>query len=64
MDDKMFLESRAYSFLGTYFRLGYVTVPRIEEAFDSWNILSSASLDPLFIIKVKFHCLSCIIMII
>ena len=28
------------------FRLGYVKVPRIEEAFDSRNLLPSTALDP------------------
>ena len=29
-----------------YARLGYVKVPRIEEAFDSRNLLPSTALDP------------------
>ena len=46
VDGKMFLESNASSIPGTYFRLGYIKVPRIEEAFDSRNLLPSNALDP------------------
>ena len=46
VDGKKFLESNASSIPGTYFRLGYVMVPRIEEAFDPTNLLPSTALDP------------------
>ena len=46
VNDKMFLESRVSQIPGTYFKLGQVKVPRIQEALDSRNILSSTSLDP------------------
>ena len=44
VDGKRFLESNAFSIPGTYFRLGYDT--RIEEVFDSRNLLPSTALDP------------------
>ena len=47
--DKMFLESRSSSIPGTHFRLGYVKVPRIEEALDSRNILLPTAPDPVFL---------------
>ena len=46
VDSKRFLESNASSISGTYFRLGYIKVPRIEEAIDSRNLLPSTALDP------------------
>ena len=46
VDGKRFLESNASSIRGTYFRLGYVKVPRIEEAFDSRNLLPTTALGP------------------
>ena len=45
VDGKRFLESNASSIPGTYFRLG--KVPRIEEAFNSRNLLPSTALDPI-----------------
>ena len=48
VDGKRFLESNASPIPETYFRLGYVKVPRIEEAFDSRNLLPSTALDPDF----------------
>ena len=42
VDGKSFLDSRNLF----YVRLGYVKVPRIEEAFDSKNLLPSTALDP------------------
>ena len=56
---KMFLESNASSIRGTYFRLGYAKVPRIEEAFDSRNLLLSTALDPisLYLINLKIRML-------
>ena len=42
------VESNAYSIPETYLRLGSVMVPRIEEAFDSRNLLPSTALDPFF----------------
>ena len=45
VDVKRFLESNASSIPETFFRLGYVNVPRIEEAFDSRNLLPSTALD-------------------
>ena len=47
VDGKKFLESNASSIAETYFRLGYVKVPRIEESFDSRNLLPSTALDPM-----------------
>ena len=47
VDGKRFLESNAFSIRRTYFRLGYDKVPRIEEAFDSRNLLPSTVLDPI-----------------
>ena len=46
VDSKRFLESNASSVSGNYFRLGYLKVPRIEEAFDSRNLLPSSTFDP------------------
>ena len=43
-DGKRFLESNDSSIPGTYFRLGYDH--RIEEAFDSRNVLPSTALYP------------------
>ena len=43
VDGKWFLESNASSIR---VRLGYVKVPRIEEEFDSRNLLLSTALDP------------------
>ena len=54
VDGKRFLESNASSIPGIYFRLGWVKVPRIEEAFDSRNLLPSTALDPILsIIFIK-----------
>ena len=49
VDGKRFLESNASSIPGTYFRLGYVKVPRIEEAFYLRNLLPSTALCPIFL---------------
>ena len=46
VDGKMFLESNASSISGTYFRLSCGKVPRIEEAFDSRNLLPSTAFYP------------------
>ena len=46
---KRFLESNASSIRGTFFSLGYVKVPRIEEAFDSKHLLPSTTLEPTFL---------------
>jgi hypothetical protein len=51
VDGKRFLESNASSIPGTYFKL---RVPRIEEAFDSRNLLPSTdAVDPCILFKVK-----------
>ena len=34
-----------------YFRLGYIKVPRIVEAFDSRNLLPSTALDPIILLR-------------
>ena len=47
-DGKRFLESNSSSIPGTYFKLGYVKVSRIEEAFDSRSLLPLTALDPIF----------------
>ena len=44
VDGKRFLESNASSIPETYFRLGQIKVPRIEEVFDSRNLLPSTAL--------------------
>ena len=48
---------------GTYFRLGYVKVPKIEEAFDSRNLLPSTAPDPNFLNceKTVFFLTKCVI---
>ena len=51
IDGKRFPESNASSIPGTYFRLGYVEVSKIEEAFDSRNLLPSTALDPKSLIR-------------
>jgi hypothetical protein len=48
VDGKRLFDSNTSSIPGTYFRLGYVKVPRIEEAFDSRNLLPSTALDPKY----------------
>ena len=45
------LTAKGSSIPGTYFRLGYIKVPGIEEAFDSRNLLLSTALDP----KIQIH---------
>ena len=42
----MKLTVKGSSIRGTYVRLGYVKVPRMEKAFDSRNLLPSTALDP------------------
>ena len=54
VDGKRFLESNSSSIRGTYIRLGQVKIPRIEEAFDSRNLLPSTSIDPCFQFETTF----------
>ena len=39
-----------------YVRLGYIKFPRIEEAFDSRNLLPSTALDPTFAYVLFVQC--------
>ena len=46
VDGKRLLESNASSIPGTYFRLGYAKVPKIEEAFDQGTFYRQLPLIP------------------
>ena len=45
------LKVKGSSIPGTYFRLDKVKVTRIEEVFDSRNLVQSTALDPIFSLK-------------
>ena len=55
VDGKRFLESNAFSIPGTYFRLGYVKVPRFEEALDSRNRLPLTALFPFVLLSDSLY---------